>query len=371
MAIQALERPGFTPSKELAAMTQHYDFAVFIGRFQPFHSGHLKVVQCGLAQADHLIILIGSANQPRNPRNPWTHQEREQFIRESLTESDNKRLTCLPLMDVPYNDELWVRNVQNSVNGIVTAHHAIPHKPPTIALIGHHKDQSGFYLNLFPQWDSLGVENHNEISATPFREALFTDKADSLLETLSRENQLPAGTIGALRAFIDNNPAYGEMREEMAFIQRYRSSWAAAPYPPTHVTVDAVVVQSGHILLIERRAFPGRGLWALPGGFIDPGERLIDACLRELREETRLKVPTPVLKGSIRRQDVFDEPYRSARGRTITHAYYIELAPSQQLPKVKGADDARHARWVPLAELDPQQLFEDHYYIIQSLLGGA
>ncbi|MCO1336291.1 bifunctional nicotinamide-nucleotide adenylyltransferase/Nudix hydroxylase [Microbulbifer sp. OS29] len=352
-------------------MAQHYDFAVFIGRFQPFHSGHLKVVEHGLAQANHLIMLIGSANQPRNPRNPWTHQEREQLIRSCLNENDNKRLICLPLMDVPYNDELWVRNVQSSVTGIVTAHHSIPHRPPKIALIGHHKDHTGFYLNLFPQWDSLSVENHSEISATPIREALFSDEAESALSKLKHECALPARSADILREFIAINPAYGEIREEMAFIQRYKSSWARAPYPPTHVTVDAVVIQSGHILLIERRAFPGRGLWALPGGFVDSGERLIDACLRELREETRLKIPTPVLKGSIRRQAVFDEPYRSARGRTITHAYYIELEASQQLPKVKGGDDARHARWIPLAELAPQQLFEDHYYIIQSLIGGA
>lgn len=52
-------------------MTRPFDFTVFIGRFQPFHAGHLKVVQEGLKQADKLILLIGSAWQPRNTRNPW------------------------------------------------------------------------------------------------------------------------------------------------------------------------------------------------------------------------------------------------------------------------------------------------------------
>lgn len=352
-------------------MTRDYDFAVFIGRFQPFHSGHLRVVEEGLARADHLVVLIGSAYQPRNPRNPWTHRERESHIRACLSEADSKRLTCLPLMDVPYNDELWVRNVQNSVSGIVTAHHAVPHRSPRVALIGHRKDHTGFYLNLFPQWDSLAVDNHREISATPIREGLFTDRAEAFLPKLVEEQVLPAAVATELEQFIAADPAYGAMREEMAFINRYKASWAAAPYTPTHVTVDAVVVQSGHVLLVERRAFPGRGLWALPGGFVDPDEKLVDACLRELREETRLKVPAPVLRGSIKRRDVFDEPHRSARGRTITHAYYLELEPSKQLPRVKGGDDARHARWVPLASLDPQEMFEDHYYIIQSLLGGA
>ena len=90
---------------------------------------------------------------------------------------------------------------------------------------------------------------------------------------------------------------------------------------------------------------------------------------RELREETRLKVPEPVLKGSIRKQKVFDDPHRSARGRTITHAFYIELSPNSELPRVKGSDDAKYAVWLPLAELDPATLFEDHYFIIQEMTG--
>jgi len=353
-------------------MSRAFDFAVFIGRFQPFHAGHLAVVRSGLEQADQLIILIGSAWMARSPRNPWTHAEREQMIRASLSEQDNARLICLPLMDVPYNDELWVRNVQTTVAGLVTAHYTTPHRSPRIALIGHRKDQSGFYLNLFPHWHSIAVENYRHISATPVRERFFGSKAsDDELERNAIAAALPPPVAQWLEDFAGTSPAYRRICDEIAFVHTYRKAWDNAPYAPTFVTVDAVVIQSGHILLIERRANPGRGLWALPGGFVDQQERLLDACLRELREETRLKVPAPVLKGSIRRQAVFDDPYRSARGRTITHAFYIELEPNQVLPKVKGGDDARHARWVPLGELRPQDMFEDHYFIIQDMLGTS
>ena len=92
--------------------------------------------------------------------------------------------------------------------------------------------------------------------------------------------------------------------------------------------------------------------------------------IRELREETRIKVPAPVLAGSIIKQQVFDDPYRSARGRTITHAFLIELKPDAQgLPKVKGGDDAQHALWVALGDLNPERLFEDHFQIIKTLIG--
>lgn len=351
-------------------MQYDYDFAVFIGRFQPFHAGHLQVVREGLARAECLILLIGSSWQPRSPRNPWSQQEREQMVRACLSDEDNARLLCLPLMDVPYNDELWVRNVQSTVAGTVTAHFSTPHREPRIALIGHHKDASGFYLNLFPHWANIRVDNHRAISATPLREDYFAGQPQALLANLSDTDVLPPEVADWLAGFAVEGAGYRQLVEEIAFVNKYRAAWDAAPYAPIFVTVDAVVVQSGHLLLIERRAYPGKGLWALPGGFVDPHERLKDACLRELREETRLKVPLPVLAGSIQRQRVYDDPYRSARGRTITHAFYIELKASASLPKVKGGDDARLARWVPLAEIEPGRLFEDHYFIIQDLLGG-
>ena len=338
-----------------------YDFLVFIGRFQPFHKGHLAVIEAGLQQAEQMIILCGSAHQPRSSRNPWTVAEREAMIRGAVSAADSSRIQVAPLMDIVYNDESWVRNVQATVNGIVTAQYATPHRKPSIGLIGHSKDQSSYYLNLFPQWGAVNVDNYQGISATPVRQAIFTSEAQSA-------QQLPAN-VDAWLAEFRGSAAFTEVKEEFEFVAKYQQAWSAAPYPPTFVTVDAVVIQSGHVLMVERKARPGKGLLALPGGFVDQGERLVDACLRELREETRLKVPVPVLKGSIKGQQVFDDPHRSARGRTITHAFYIELEPNKELPKVKGGDDARHAQWVPLAELDPNRIFEDHYFIIQEMTG--
>jgi bifunctional NMN adenylyltransferase/nudix hydrolase len=86
--------------------------------------------------------------------------------------------------------------------------------------------------------------------------------------------------------------------------------------------------------------------------------------IREVREETGLKVPSPVLLGNIKKTKVFDSPTRSSRGRTITHAFNIVL-PDGELPRVKGGSDADKAFWLPLSELKPQEFFEDHYQIIE------
>ena len=142
--------------------------------------------------------------------------------------------------------------------------------------------------------------------------------------------------------------------------------------PGPHVTVDAAVVQAGHLLLIQRGSEYGGGQWALPGGFINRWETTEEAMLRELAEETQIKVPKKVLKGSIKDRRLYDDPHRSNRARIMTHAYHIRLDDSAgNLPKVKGSDDAQDARWFPIAQVQKMnaQMFEDHYSIIEDLLG--
>ena len=132
------------------------------------------------------------------------------------------------------------------------------------------------------------------------------------------------------------------------------------------MTVDAIVIKSGHILVVSRKFNPGKGLLALPGGFINKNERLKDSVLRELKEETGIKINIPDLKKCIVDSEVFDEPLRSARGRTITHAFLFDLGVGD-LPKVNGDDDAEKAFWLPVSEFYTleDKFFEDHYHIIR------
>lgn len=345
-----------------------YDYLVFIGRFEPFHNGHLAVARHALARARKLVFLVGSADKPRTIRNPWTVAERTVMIQSALADAAD-RLIVRPLRDHLYNESQWIAAVQRTVAEAVNADGG--GEDATIGLVGKDKDASSYYLREFPQWDLVDVRHTETLSATELRRYLF--EAGQLHThgglMLVRAN-VPAPVYDMLEAFRLGSPAFRQLVAEHRFIDEYRAAWADAPYPPTFVTVDAVVVHSGHVLLVRRRAEPGKGLWALPGGFVGQEESLLDACLRELREETRLKLPVPVLKGSLKGRHVFDHPDRSQRGRTITHAFHFDF-PAGPLPPVRGGDDADKARWIPVAEaleMSPQ-LFEDHLHILEYFLG--
>lgn len=342
---------------------KRYDYAVYVGRFQPFHSGHAHIVREALKVAGKVILIVGSTDKPRDVRNPFTYGQRVEIIHAALSDVFKERLKVVPQVDYTYNDEKWIASIQGAVSAI-TNEGGWTDMPKKICIVGYEKDHSTYYMKKFPLWDVLEIEPINSVNATDVRNFLFSGHEGHLNWKVNQEHLNEV--LRACRAAEKDG-----ILDEFRIIQEYKKSWERAPYPVTFQTVDAVVTQSGHILLVLRKDAPGKGLWALPGGFILPTEKLIDAMLRELEEETKLKVPKPVLVGSIVKTHTYDDPYRSARGRTITQAYHIKLADQEKLPKVKGSDDARKAKWFPLSEFMKMRssLFEDHMAIVEHMLG--
>jgi bifunctional NMN adenylyltransferase/nudix hydrolase len=359
-----------------------YDLTVYIGRFSPFHIGHEQVLHDAFANSNAVLVLIGSVNKPRTFKNPWNYDERRKMIvawKDRAVHNvfvKDKPFIVLPLRDELYNDQLWIQNVQTAVKHTC---HTLGLDPKTarIALTGSKRDLSTYYLDLFPTWEKRFVEavldpRYNEtgkpvsdISATLVRDIYFTKDLG-----LDLDGELaPGTTLDFLREFR-RTEIFEDLKREYEFHVAYKKAWEVAPYAPTFVTVDSVVVQSGHVLLIKRRSEPGKGLWAIPGGFVNQDEKLIDSALRELREETGLKVPEQVLRGSIVEREVFDAPERSTRGRTITHAFLFKLKDSLELPHIKGSSDAEKAQWFPISEIADMEesLFEDHHAIIVSMI---
>ena len=127
--------------------------------------------------------------------------------------------------------------------------------------------------------------------------------------------------------------------------------------PP--IAADVIAEIGSNIVLIERRNFPFG--WALPGGFVDVGEKVEDAAVRELREETTLEVELRALLG------VYSRPDRDPRGHTVSVVYFCRPLGGE----LRGGDDAADARWFSAAEAASLSFAFDHAEIVGAHLSVA
>lgn len=338
------------------------DTAIYIGRFEPVHSGHMALLQRALDSAPQAIAVIGSAWQARSPKNPFTWQEREAMLRAALPAADSARVQVLPMRDY-YNEAVWVQAVRQGVARL-TAPGA------RIGLVGHFKDATSGYLNAFPGWQLIHVERQGRIDATAIRDAYFgATPATARAAVAPLANEIPESTMATLERFAQT-PHYPALQEEWRMLRGYRQAWSGAPYPPVFVTVDAVLRCQDHVLLIRRAHAPGKGQLAVPGGFIEQRETVWQSCLRELVEETHCHLPEATMRAALQSVAVFDHPDRSQRGRTITHAHYFDLGDAP-FPVVQADDDAALVQWTRIDQLAgmEEEFFEDHFHMLDHFLG--
>ncbi len=137
---------------------------------------------------------------------------------------------------------------------------------------------------------------------------------------------------------------------------RTRPRAVSARYENPALTVDAVWLSRGRILLVRRRRAPFRDCWALPGGFVELRETVEEALERELREETGLSGRPVGIVG------VYSGPDRDPRKPTTTVAFFVRGRPGTP----RSGDDAGAAAWVPLREVGT--LAFDHGRILRDAL---
>jgi bifunctional NMN adenylyltransferase/nudix hydrolase len=342
-------------------MSKPYGTLVFIGRFQPLHKGHIHVIAEAAKLADIVLVLVGSANLPRTPRNPFTYRERENMIYKDCLDLCSEYWASLyvrPIDDHPYNDTAWLAEINSTIMEEVS------HKKT--GLVGYSKDKSSYYLKMFPGLSSVAIEpDQGLINATDIRHFYFGRLPFTPTEVL------PTHTANFLKEFYKTQ-TYRDIQAEAQYIQNYDP----AKWPVQVCCADAVVTQSGHLLLVQRKGMPGKGLLALPGGHKGLDETFEEAAIRELREETHLsdnkgELPPAMLRSMIKNRHLFDDPRRSQRCTVITQAFHFELPNATQLYKVKGDDDAEFAQWYNLGELNPTMFFDDHAFIIEKMLGNS
>lgn len=340
-------------------MSYEFDYLVFAGRFAPFTLAHRHVVEQAMERARKVVMLVGSAFSAPVLRTPWSFDERALMIRLGVSDEHVRRLEILPLADYD-RDEDWVARVHQLVNVFAQPH-------DKIGLIGHAKDHTSYYLRLFPEWGSVDVENFEGIDATKVRKAYFGD----------RTGEIPF-VAPVVKTFLEQwgkTDAYWRFLYEHRAVEAYREKYGPGPF----LTADALVESGDKVLLIQRTKDPGRDLWALPGGFMNPGETFLQCALRELREETNF--PTQLL-GAPAHSDVFDSSVRDPRAHIVSRCFAWRINRSDVDGSllvrnvddgklefaVRAADDAGDARWFRRDRITRGMMYADHFHVIERML---
>jgi len=363
----ALTRSSSTSMAHAPARIRADEIAVLIGRFAPFNRRHEQALRAALSIWRQVVVVITSAFQSPSPKNPFTWQQRADMIRLCLDDEEKERVKFVPVRD-HHRDDRWAIEV---ATGAYRQTQGATDRQFTV-LDPRFEDAGEYRYDCprnFPRWGHQPLPiAHRETAATDsatIRSVLLSVEGSAREAALAfLEDAVPEAVRHYLSAWWES-PVRERLANETEWIRQYRKRWPAEQA----MTIDAVVICSGHVLLIERGEGPGAGLLAVPGGFLEKDERFYEGAKRELREETGLGYIGDGLDVAFVRAEVFDRPDRSMRARIVTVAHLFDLK-SLPLPDVQGRDDARHALWVPIADIVGMEdcFFEDHFQILDHFL---
>ena len=116
------------------------------------------------------------------------------------------------------------------------------------------------------------------------------------------------------------------------------------------VGTGALILKVGKLLMVKRGAEPGFGRWSIPGGLIELGENVQDAMVREVKEEVGFSVE------AVKLMDVFDSVTLDNNGRIQYHFVVVNFLARIVGGELKWASDILEAKWVPLDEVEKQNL---------------
>ena len=349
-----------------------YDVGVCFFRGRPITPAHVATVRASLGVGQYAIALIGSVNEAPHFKNPHTFEEVSQMLRASLSAEESDRVFIFGIEDRE-SDLLWIRDAQRIVdNQVKRLSLGIS---PKIALVGYSKDGSSYYLKKFPDWGSVATqaivnEDESLVSATDIRNKLYRAEDPAMeVEALYKKRTIPQGTYLFLRQWV-HEAHFVLMRDEFKFMMdEYLPKFHPNPYtgdPQQFNCADMFVFHAGAVALVQRGQMPGIGLWASPGGHKRSYQTFLDAGLDEFGQETKAYDLNPgfdrdVLASHVRGMKLLDNPWRSNREVTVSVAYGVILPSTMPRLILKGADDAREARWWNTDEVKRSMMFEDLY----------
>ncbi len=174
-----------------------FEYGFIIGRFQPFHYGHMYLVKHALEHVKKLIIICGSSDLSLTDKNPFTFEERKTIIETSLKKYKD-RIIIVPLPDTP-TDEEWLK----LLNELIVK---VTNNSKNVALIGHIKDESSYYLKIIKFAKFIDIENYfKKLDATFIRNKILPSIMHGKYFNMKFIELLPYSAIKAIRKIIKRN----------------------------------------------------------------------------------------------------------------------------------------------------------------------
>lgn len=339
---------------------------VVVSKFTFLTNSHVTMLKKAASDNDFVIIAVGSSDRARSIEYPFSFDERVMNIKELIQNDDSLssmsyRVISLP--DSPYNQYNWTNSIHGSIYDVLDELNITCDEINVYTF----KSKQYHYETIFPEPSFV-------LAFVPNKDETVKDSffyGGGRIKELAKV--CPPSFVNFAIEFM-NSDVYKRLLGEYNAVEHMIDSWESSPFPPSFVTTDAVVYCKGHILLVTRNNPVGKGLYCLPGGFLNQHATITDGIVDNLKKDTAIKVSKPILKSNIVKSSVFDDPFRSPRGRIITHVGLIVLdnvTSLYTLPDVREVKGQKtHAKWIPVHMIDKlrDQFFEDHYYIIKSML---
>lgn len=302
-------------------MAKNYDLIVFIGRFQPFHKGHYQVAKEAIAQTDSFLIVLGGKDSPRDSKNPYTVEERKKIIQASFTEEELLPFGHIEAICDYADDAVWMTALENIINTACSKSNA------KIAIIGHEKDASSYYLRQCAEkWHVILPDNMLIMSASDIR--------DNIYSSISVVDQM----VNSMAAYYAeeyirfHKLVLKQEHNDIIELDQFRSK---CKFPIEYTTVAAIVKYNDFYLV---NSFPLK----FPGGLIE-NNNIVENTIADYIKSTGIVVPDEcfIIK------EKTSTPHISLYGSSNVYTLVYDLSSYvKNLPKIN-----RKSSWLHYTDL--------------------
>lgn len=326
---------------------------VVIGRFQPFHTGHLKLIKKALKDCEKVLVLIGSCTKSPDYKNPLASATRRDMVLEVTHKLAGNDLYLLPIKDFPLDHE-WVSEVIGYVNSF--------EEDPTLVTIYTSERDAEFYRTNFIYNLDVTLRDDVVVTGTDIRKEMYEDR------TVSKD--VPLKLRKGLREFMET-AEFKRLKDEY-FYCRTRKAEAELAHKfnnPIEPVCHALVIHRGNALLVRRNGIRGKGQLAMPGGFLQSNETTREAAIRELREETGIdltQMRAQVLSSAV------EENLNGLSVRTLGINYCFVIHEEEEVEVEIDPNEVQEVLWIPVGDVaaDTLPLFYNHLTAIRRLLSN-